>query len=303
LTDIPEIHYIAQAEENSRLNNMKKRRKTTKHKLIPAEKQERVILLEQRGHVSRLYAAGAGICRMSGVIFILYCGGIALAGSGSCFFLIWGGLGAASLILSAALRNRKLINAIPTWFKAVCGGLLGLGAVLFCSVEALILTQYGADAAPGADFCIVLGAQWKDNGPSEVLRRRLDTAIHYLNANPDTKVIVSGGQGGNEIISEASGMRGYLINAGIAEDRILIEDRSSNTYENLIFSSRLLNPDSDNVVIVTSNFHVFRALSIAKKQGYHSIEGQAADSLPAMLPNNLLREFLGVIKDYIKGNL
>ena len=98
-------------------------------------------------------------------------------------------------------------------------------------------------------------------------------------------------------------MRGYLLQAGIEESRILVEDASSNTYENLVFSGELLDRENDKVVIVTNNFHVFRALSIAKKQGYHKAEGLAASSVLGMGPNNLLREFLGVLKDFWVGNL
>lgn len=162
---------------------------------------------------------------------------------------------------------------------------------------------FGATPSPGADYCIILGAQWKESGPSYVLQKRLDAALDYLNRNEGTMVIVSGGQGGNEPISEAEGMKEYLMNAGIAEERIITEDTSTTTNENLINSSEFLDKENDRVVLVTNNFHVFRACSIARKQGYKHLEGLAAGSYPAMLPNNLLREFLGVIKDSFVGNL
>ena len=131
----------------------------------------------------------------------------------------------------------------------------------------MILTQYHAEAEAGADYCIVLGAQMKSSGPSEVLRRRLDKAVEYLLANPGTMVIVSGGKGSNEPVSEAVGMYDYLIKAGIAPERILTEDQSGNTFENLLFSGELLDKENDSVVLVTKNFHMFRALGIARKQG------------------------------------
>lgn len=238
-----------------------------------------------------------------GIACILYCGGIALAGFGTWFFLIWGGIGIFFLLLSAIFRSEKLMTAIPGWLKGICAGVFFAAILLFCSVEGLILSRYHAQAAPGADYVVVLGAQWKSTGPSEVLRRRLARAADYLDDNPDAKVIVSGGQGENEIMSEAAGMRDYLVKMGIEESRILVEDRSSNTCENLVFSGQLLDRQQDSVVIVTNNFHMFRALSIAKKQGYAHVEGLAAGSLPGMAPNNLLREFLGVLKDFWVGNL
>lgn len=249
------------------------------------------------------YSVPSRIFAVLGTACILYCAGIAIAGFGTLFFLIWGGIGIFFLFLSVMFHNEKLMKALPGWFKGTCIAVFFLALLLFGGVEAMILGQYNAVAAPGADYLIVLGAQWKPSGPSEVLRRRLDQAIEYLAENPGTKVIVSGGQGENEIMAEAAGMREYLLGKGIAEDRILMEDRSANTYENLVFSGQLLDRQQDRVVIVTNNFHMFRALSIAKKQGFSRAEGLAADSLVGMAPNNLLREFLGVLKDFWVGNL
>ena len=232
-----------------------------------------------------------------GIACILYCGGIAIFGFGTYFFLIWGAMGIFSLALSAALRSERLMEAIPGWVKGICCGIFILGLLVFCTVEALILSQYRARAESGADYCIILGAQWRETGPSGVLKKRLDKAIEYLENSPGTMVIVSGGQGGNEPMAEAAGMRQYLIDAGIGEERILVEDKSASTYENLAFSGEFLDKAQDRVVIVTNNFHVFRALGIAKKQGYAKAEGLAADSTLGMGPNNLLREFFGVIKD------
>lgn len=97
-------------------------------------------------------------------------------------------------------------------------------------------------------------------------------------------------------------MKQYLMAAGIAGERILMEDRSGNTSQNLKFSAGLIDTENSRVVIVTNNFHMFRALGIAKKQGY-SAEGLSAGSVVWMLPNNMLREFLGVLKDFAVGNL
>lgn len=232
-----------------------------------------------------------------GIVCILYCTGIAIFGFGTYFILIWGGMGAFFLAVSAVLRNRRLLDAIPGWAKGTCCGLFFLGLLVFCTVEAFILSQYGARAEPGADYCIILGAQWRESGSSGVLKKRLDRAVEYLKNSPGTRVIVSGGQGSNEPMAEAAGMREYLMAAGIEEERILVEDKSASTRENLAFSGEFLDKERDRVVIVTNNFHVFRALGIAKKQGYARAEGLAADATLGMGPNNLLREFFGVIKD------
>ncbi len=278
-------------------------KKDVNNKLIPQERSRRVIYLNKRGKDAARRPAAAWALYGLGAGAICYCIGIAVNGFGTYFFLIWGGIGAACLGLGALVGNRKLMAAIPKPVKVAVGALVCAGAVTFCAVEGMILSEYGASAAPGADYCIVLGAQWKPSGPSAVLRKRLDKAVEYLKANPDTKVIVSGGKGANESMAEAEGMYGYLVQAGIEEERILVEDKSRSTYENLVYSGGLLDKENDRVVIVTNDFHVFRALGIARKQNYGKVEGLAADSVLGMGPNNLLREFLGVLKDFAVGNL
>ena len=179
---------------------------------------------------------------------------------------------------------------------------MGVGLAAFVVVESLIFTEFGAKAQPGADYCIILGAQMKANGPSNTLQRRLDRALVYLRENPETLAIVSGCQGSNEPVSEARGMYDYLVGAGIAPERILLEEASRNTCENLEFSGKLINRQENSVVLVTNNFHMFRALRLAEGAGYGHVQGLAASAYPWTLPNNLLREFMGVVKDFLAGH-
>ena len=239
-----------------------------------------------------------------GILCLLYCISIGLfMGYGTSFFLIWGVGGACLAALGWLIGQEKRMNALPGWLKAGAVIIASVCLLIFVAVEGLILSQFGAQAPDGADYCIILGAQMKTHGPSDVLRRRLDAAIEYLEENPYTTVIVSGGQGTNEPMTEAQGMYEYLVEKGIDEERILLEEESGNTWGNLYYSSAFLNPAEDSVVLVTNNFHVFRATGIARKMGYKNVSGLAADSYPLMAPNNLLREFFGVIKDFLVGNL
>lgn len=276
--------------------------KRTKEELTPFEKSKRVIYIERHGKKKRRVSVGAVVFGILAVPCISYCIAIGINGFGTKFFLVWGAMGVACILISALLAHREFVNLLPKWLKIAVTAFFCAGLLLFVAVEGLILSQFDAQARPGADYCVILGAQWKTNGPSVVLRKRLDRAIEYLNENPETMVIVSGGQGQDEVMSEAAGMQQYLVNAGIAEDRILMEDRSTNTCENLAFSAALFDKENSRTVIVTNNFHVFRAVKIAERQGYHA-EGLAADSVAWMLPNNLLREFLGVMKDFLVGNM
>ena len=239
-----------------------------------------------------------------GILCIFYCLGILLfMGYGTYFFLIWGMAGIGLMGLGWLVRRRERIERIPRWVRRTFLVSAVVGVLLFGMVEGMILSQFHAGGKDGADYCLVLGAQIKEHGPSDVLQRRLDRAIGYLEKNPDTKVIVSGGQGANEPISEAEGMYRYLTEHGIEPDRIIREDGSYNTQTNLAYSKEFLDARVEEVVIVTSNFHVFRAVKIAKSQGYEKVSGLAASSYPYMVPNNLLREFLGVIKDFMAGNM
>lgn len=280
-----------------------KRRKREKN-LIPVEKSQRIIRLEHRGPKKNHSKMIAIILSILAVLCMLYCMSIFFfMGYGTKFFLIWGVMAVMLGGAAFCFGHSGMLDRVPKVIrKGFCLCLL-IGILFFGIVEGFIINDFHAKAKPGADYVIVLGAQWKSHGPSYVLQKRLDKAVEYLQANPDTKVIVSGGQGSNEPISEAAGMAEYLENAGISQERILQEDRSTNTNENLSFSSTFLDKNVDEVVIVTNNFHVFRAVKIAQKQGYTHVEGLAARSYPAMVPNNLLREFFGVVKDFCVGNL
>ena len=275
-----------------------------KEKLIPFEKSKKIIQLDRRGPVSKKTSPWVYIFGGTGVICFLYCLAIFFfMGYGTKFFLIWAALALVSGGLAFLFANPRVLERIPRAVRRIIRILFIVGMLIFVGVEAMIISGFTAVPKSGADYVIILGAQWKSSGPSYVLQKRLEAAVGYLEQNPDTKVIVSGGQGSNEPITEAEGMRQYLINAGIAEERIIKEDTSTNTYENLNNSSSFLDKESDRVVVVTNNFHVFRACGIANHQGYEKVEGLSAGSYPGMLPNNLLREFFGVMKDTFVGNM
>lgn len=268
------------------------------------EKTRKVIVLDRRKPERHPHRAGVIMLSVFSLACLLYCLAIFFfMGYGSKFFLIWGVLAAFLAVLAWLLAHPAVRRRIPKFFRVSFVVLCLTGIVIFVGVEAMIFSGFRTIPAPGADYVIVLGAQWKPSGPSYMLQKRLDAAASYLKDNPDTMVIVSGGQGSNEPISEAEGMKGYLVSAGIAEERILMEDTSTSTNENLINSGKLLDKTEDRVVLVTNNYHVFRACGIASRQGYVHLEGLAAGSYPGMLPNNLLREFFAVVKDTLVGNM
>ena len=140
----------------------------------------------------------------------------------------------------------------------------------------------------------------KGNIPSLALRYRLDAALEYAEAYPHVMLVVSGGQGPDEDIEEAIVMRDYLVENGIAEDRIIVENRSTSTYENLLFSQEILPEDVTSVTIVTSDFHLQRSKFIAEGIGWD------ADVVPAKTPVTSeaklrLRERVALVKTFIRG--
>ena len=236
-----------------------------------------------------------------GVLNALYGCTVLATGSGTAFFAVW-------FLLALAFFGLAIGTHLGVWDKVPAlvrrGFLVVLGAAfaLFIAVEGLIMTQFGAHGEPDLDYIVVLGAQVREDGPSVVLAHRLNTAYTYLAENEATVCIVAGGQGYNEPWPEAEGMANYLIGRGIDPERIVLEDQSTNTVENIGNSMAFIEPGSS-VGIVTNNFHVFRSVQIAQKLGLEDACGIAAPSNPWYLPNNLLREFLGVCKDFLARNI
>ena len=242
------------------------------------------------------------LCILAAFLCFLYCFIVFRIRSGNHFYLIWALGGFFFLGMAAVLRFDLWIRVpLPLRRGMLC--ILAAGVVLFVVAEGCIFAHYRDKGRPDLDYIIVLGAQMKEHGPSRVLQMRLDTAYDYLVENPDTKAIVSGGQGSDEHISEAQGMYDYLVGRGIAPERIIREDQSRNTSQNINYSSAFLDKEKDSVGIVTNNFHIFRATHIAKKSGYKQVCGLAAPSEWMLLGNNMLREFAGVVKDFLVGNI
>ena len=239
-------------------------------------------------------------CVILGTIAVLYGIVILRVGSGTMFWLVWEAIGISFFGLAYLVHRRFFDNhqKLRRIFRCLMLTAIVVLAV-FCG---MIGSKFASKGQPNLEYLIVLGAQVRSDGPSIVLKYRLDTAFDYLNENLDTICIVSGGQGANEPFSEAKGMAEYLIEKGIAADRILLEDQSRNTVENIRYSMKLMGNAPGSVGIVTNNFHVFRAVQIARMNGLEYVHGIAADSNIFYLPNNVLRECGGIFKDWLFGN-
>ncbi len=222
---------------------------------------------------------------------------IMAVGSGSKFFIFWDVCGVIFILLGISVFS-GFFSHIPTALKAVFFSLAGVLAVLFAVIVSLIYSSYKKEAPKDLDYVIVLGAQVKPDGPSVVLSYRLQAALDYLQSNPDTKCIVSGAQGSNEPCTEASAMCDWLTSHGIERDRIILEEKAVNTRQNISYSKEFI-PEGSSIGIVTNRFHMYRALFLCRKFGIADPQPVNADSLRKYEPNNVVREFFGVLKDWI----
>ena len=222
--------------------------------------------------------------------------------SGSRTYLMWYALAVVCFAFAWAAKVH-LWGKLPAAVRGIFLGLVIAGGLTFLAGLGLIVRGWTARTEKNLDYLIVLGAQVTEQGPSVVLRYRLDAAAEYLRENENTICIVSGGKGDNEHISEAQGMQQYLVSLGIDPERIRMEDQSTSTAENLAFSARFLDPEKDRVGLVSNNFHIYRAVGIAAKAGYKNVSGLAAYSSPLYLPNNMTREVIVLVKDLLTGKM
>lgn len=205
------------------------------------------------------------------------------------FWLLAGGV-------HLALGCTPLPACMYTFLSAFCMA----GWVFLIIVEVRIISGMFSRCDRKVDCIIVLGAQVRGKKITDSLKRRLDKAVMYLKKYPDTRVIVSGGQGPGEAISEADAMADHLISAGISSKRIIREDQSTSTRENLRYSKKYTDPKREDIGIVTNGFHMYRALLIARQEGYRNVHKIPASSNPVFQLNYLMREFFAVVHIWLK---
>lgn len=157
-------------------------------------------------------------------------------------------------------------------------------------------------ASNEAEYIIILGARVKGTIPSLALQYRIDAAAKYLKRNKDTIAIASGGQGPGEDITEAESIKRGLMEHGINESRIILEDKSTDTVENIKFSMKLIPENLENGLIVSNDFHIFRAKMIARDQGLQ-MEGLPAKTPAIAVLKSYSREYLAITKFFINKYL
>ena len=145
-----------------------------------------------------------------------------------------------------------------------------------------------------ADYIIVLGAGIIGSKVPPLLAARIEKGIELLCYNPNAVLIMSGGQGSGEDISESKAMADYAIDKGVSAEKIILEQKSVSTEENLRFSRELMNTQNPKIIIVTTAYHMFRALILAKRQGIRCV-GFGAKTKWYFTLNAFIREFVGYL--------
>ncbi len=254
--------------------------------------------------VKNIRSAAEGMHRFPDMLFTL-----------SRIYFILMGIGGIMYYCLISAYTRKW-NSTFSWFWALYGGAHLAGWILYpylcvqmhflmgtvlaiCWITAFIMGKNIMRAMHGKDtgeveYLIVLGAQVRGTRITNSLMRRLDSAYSYLAKYPDTRVIVSGGQGKGESVAEAKAMAENLMQRGIHASCIFQEDQSTSTLENLRYSMKYIGNWDADVAIVTNDFHLYRALLLGRYVGYRNLTGIAATSNPVLFLNYLVREIIAV---------
>jgi uncharacterized SAM-binding protein YcdF (DUF218 family) len=236
-------------------------------------------------------------------LLFLFAGCIVLAVGGRPMLfgaLVCWGMAAVIALLTAASVLPRAQGVVL--FRSIIGLVL-VGCLFFGGLEAVVLANCKSNVTGEPQVMVILGANLWDHEPSPVLEARLDTALEYLQEHPNMPVVVTGGMGDDEPISEASCMAFYLETRGIDEERIIQEDKAANTMQNLKFTKELLEKQgyaTDNLLVVSSSFHLARAKMLAKRNDL------TISTLSAPVPGGIayhtyfcLREGAALVKSWI----
>lgn len=266
----------------------------------------------------------AVLCVAYFIVIVVY------AGISTSFAFIWLFFAALLIFLVYGkwyyMRNMDRIwRWVPVSVVTTCvAGVTTLGVLC-------VLVFLGA-ATPGKenlDYVIVLGARVKENTVCNSLKRRLDRAIIYAEENPDTILVLSGGNDPGESTSEAQAMYDYLVYNGVSPEQLLKEEHSTSTVENIAYSKIVIEqhrmkdrkkiipmpektgsvpyaiaPDKPlEIGVLTSNFHIYRARLTAEKWGFDNVYGISAESDPVLFIHLCVRECASIVKDRLMGNM
>lgn len=243
-----------------------------------------------------------------GAVCFFYAFAMYFSGFGGFLSFVWLIPAALGFLLAGVLAGKITLRK---WQKRMMIYVLIPIIVIFLVVELIIFSAFFEKPKEEPAYIVVLGTTVYEDGPCYLLRQRLKEAAKWAETYEDAKIIVTGGQGETEPFTEGSEMRRYLIEElGISEDRIIVEEASMNTFENMTFSGEILEKEDENfsyeetpILIVTNNFHMYRAMQIARKAGFENISGAPSGTYIYLFPHYMVREFCAILKNLAMGRM
>lgn len=204
---------------------------------------------------------------------------------------------------SNLLNPKKKVITLNMLFKRILMliSFSGIGFILFWGITGKRLAAGLKPKANGThDYAVILGAKVNGEVPSLSLRYRLEAALTYALEYTHVQLVLSGGQGPGEDISEAEAMKRYLTRNGIAEDRLILEDGSTSTYENLAFSLEKIEAKIKGITLITSDYHLTRATWLASTFDLE-VDVVAAPTPKVVETKLRMRERLALLKTKVAG--
>jgi len=220
------------------------------------------------------------------------------------FNYAWFILAAFFILLGVFIdKISSFAKRMPRGIKIVVLALIAAVLVHFGAFEAKAIACSTSLPNDDAKWVIVLGAKVNGETPSLEFQKRIDKAIEYAKENPGVKIILTGGMGNDENIPESEAARRAFIAAGIEENRLFKEEKSTSTTENFLFAKEILEKEgktaTEDVIVVSSSFHLYRASLIAQRAGFRSISFLGSVGLKILVPHYFVREYAAYVRELI----
>ncbi len=251
---------------------------------------------------------GVGILLAVGIVCFFYAFAMYFSGFGGMLSFVWLIPACLGFLWAGMLAGK--IN-LRKWQKRMMLYILTPIIVFFLVVELIIFSAFFEKPKEEPSYIVVLGTTVYEHGPCYLLRQRLKEAAKWAEAYENAQIVVTGGQGETEPFTEGSEMKRYLVEElGIPEDRIIVEEASINTFENMTFTGKILEKEDAQfsyentpILVVTNNFHMYRAMQIAKKAGFESVSGAPSGTYIFLFPHYMVREFCAILKNVAMGRM
>ena len=241
-----------------------------------------------------------------GIVLLMWCVTSAIVVKGLGLGNVTGVVVAVLFLLYMKFMPEIHTKASLLWYEKKGRGFLLLAATMLVTIFVLVIVETGCmiwacaqDPVENATV-VVLGCKVNGDKPSLSLEERLIEAYEYLSENPEAACIVTGGKGDDENISEAECMHRWLVEKGIDASRIYKEDRATSTRENIVYAKEIIqeNALNKNIVVITSDYHTYRASMTAKEEGLGFGSSPSQTSI-WIFPSFYIRELYAIIFEWI----